>query len=47
MTARCLFVLLSSMSISSSAACQVVMGLAKNKQSGAPLRLIGVALVAE
>lgn len=45
--AGCLVVLLSSMSISSSADCQVVMGLVKNKQSGAPLRQIGVALVAE
>ena len=47
MKVRCLVVLLPLMSISSSAACQLVMGRVRNKQSGAPLRDIGVALVAD
>jgi len=42
---RCLVVLLSVMSISSSAASQVVMGRVRSKQNGTPLRQIGVALV--
>ena len=47
MKVRCLVVLLFSMSISSSAACQVVMGRVRDKFGGGPLRLIEVALVAE
>ena len=39
--------LLTLMSVSSSAGCQLVMGRVRNKQSGAPLRQIGVALVAD
>ena len=42
---RCFVVLLSLMSISSSAACQLVMGRVRNKQGGAPLRQIEVDLV--
>ena len=44
---QCLVALLSLMSISSSAAGQLVLGRVRNKQTGAPLRLIGVALVAD
>lgn len=43
----CLVVLASVMSISSSAEGQLVMGLVRNKQSGAPLRQMSVALVAD
>ena len=44
---RFLAVLLALMSMSSSASGQLVMGLVRNKQSGAPLRQIVVALVAD
>jgi len=44
---RCVVGLLTLMSISSSASAQLVMGLVRNKESGAPLRQIGVALVAD
>jgi len=44
---QCLAALLLVMSISSSAAGQLVLGRVRNKQSGAPLRQIGVALVAD
>lgn len=42
-----LAIVMSLMSISSSAAGQLVMGLVRNKQTGAPLRQISVALVAD
>jgi len=41
----CLTVLLSMMSISSSAGCQLVLGRVLNKESGAPFRQIEIALV--
>jgi TonB family protein len=44
---QCLAAVLCLMSISSSAACQLVLGRVRNKQSGAPLRQIGVGLVAD